>query len=364
MQNRVHEWDWGLFWVTLLFVVFGLLTVYSASAIVAEHWYHQSQYLFFIKQLIWAGLGLVLMMTVSKVDYHWWGEKARILGVGVVALLVGVLIVSEPIAGARRWLRLGPLSFQPAEVAKICLIIYLADFLTRHKDRVPSFVQGILMPFLVVLLYAGLILLEPDFGTVVILCLIFLVMFFVAGAKIAHLGVLLLGILPLLWLTIFSSPYRKQRVLAFLDYSFQEGEKGYQISQSLLSLGSGGWWGVGLGKGEGKLLYLPQVHTDFIFSHIGEELGFIATGAIVLGFIFFLWRGMKIAVHCGDLLGRMLAVGFSFLIAGEAMVNIGVVTGLLPTKGLGLPFFSFGGSSLVLCLVAVGILLNISRQTR
>ena len=264
-----------------------------------------------------------------------------------------------PLAG---WLHLGPLNIKPAELAKYAVAIYIAAYLTKKQDQITNFSRGLLPPLIVLGLLSGLVLLEPDLGTVVVMGLVVVAMLFLAGARIKHLGLLALCALPTVAALILGSPYRRRRVIEYLYGAKDPTGSGYQIHQSFLAFGSGGPFGVGLGEGKQKLFFLPEAHTDFVLALVGEELGLMGTVTIVLLFGLFVIKGFQIARRARNPFGRHLAMGITLLVGMQALVNAGVVTGLLPTKGLTLPFVSYGGSSLMANLFGVGILLNISRD--
>jgi len=351
--------------ITITLALVGLVMVFSASAVVAgENKRLQDPWYFLKRQLVWLTFGLALLHVVSRIDYVWWKRLALpLLGV-IMALLVMVLIPSVGAAakGARRWLHLGPLSIQPVEMVKLITVIYLAAYLTKKEDRLQSFGDGLMPAVAVVGLISGLILVEPDLGTVVVIGVVTAGMLFLGGARVSHLlrlvPVALIAVVVLIWVT----PYRWGRLLTFLNPEKDPTGSGFQINQSFLAFGSGGLFGVGLGEGKQKLYFLPEAHTDFVLALIGEELGLIGTGIIVLLFAAFAIRGFQIAARARMPFGRYLGMGITLLIAIQALINSCVVTGLLPTKGLTLPFVSYGGSSLVMSLVGVGILLNISRD--
>jgi len=259
-------------------------------------------------------------------------------------------------------LRIGAVGFQPSELGKLALILYLADYLTRKQDKIKSFSRGFFPPMLVLGGMTGLILIQPDLGTVVLLGIVSLILLFVAGIRIIYLGGLVLFSLPALYFLISGVGYRQRRILAFLNPWQHATGAGYQIVQSFLALGSGGIKGVGLGESRQKLFYLPASYTDFIFSIVGEELGFIGTVSLVVLFLVFLWAGIRVAYQSPDLFGYLLGIGITVAISLQAIINIGVATGSLPTKGISLPFISFGGSSLLFNMMGVGLLLNISRR--
>ncbi|MEQ1654998.1 MAG: putative lipid II flippase FtsW [Nitrospira sp.] len=355
--------DHTLLIVTMVLALVGLVMVFSASAVVAGNRFHDSGY-FLKRQLAWLTFGFVLLHVASRVDYVWW-KRLSVPLLGLMALLlVMVLIPSLGVAakGARRWLRLGPISIQPAEMVKLVAVIYLAAYLTKKEDRITSFSSGLLPVLFVIGLLSGLVLLEPDLGTVVVIGLVTIGLLFLGGAQVKHLLGLGLCAVPVVLVLVLGSSYRRQRLLTFLAPWKDASNAGFQITQSFLAFGSGGPFGVGLGEGKQKLFFLPEAHTDFVLALVGEELGLVGTGAIILLFALFVVRGFQIAARARMPFGRYLGIGITLLIGGQALVNAAVATGMLPTKGLTLPFVSYGGSSLVISLLAVGILLNISRD--
>lgn len=355
--------DHTLLIVTMVLALVGLVMVFSASAVVAGNRFHDSGY-FLKRQLAWLTFGFVLLHVASRVDYVWW-KRLSVPLLGLMALLlVMVLIPSLGVAakGARRWLRLGPISIQPAEMVKLVAVIYLAAYLTKKEDRIKSFSSGLLPVLFVIGVLSGLVLLEPDLGTVVVIGLVTTGLLFLGGAELKHLLGLGLCAVPVVLVLVLGSSYRRQRLLTFLAPWKDASNAGFQITQSFLAFGSGGPFGVGLGEGKQKLFFLPEAHTDFVLALVGEELGLVGTGAIILLFALFVVRGFQIAARARMPFGRYLGIGITLLIGGQALVNAAVATGMLPTKGLTLPFVSYGGSSLVISLLAVGILLNISRD--
>lgn len=355
--------DHTLLIVTITLALVGLVMVFSASAIVAGNRFHDSGF-FLKRQLAWLTFGFLLLHLASRIDYVWWKRLSIPLLACAAALLVMVLIPSLGVAakGARRWLRLGPVSIQPAEVVKLIAVLYLAAYLAKKEEKITIFASGLLPALIVIGLLCGLVLLEPDLGTVVVIGLVTVGLLFLGGAKLSHLLTLGLCAVPVVLALVLGSSYRRQRLLTFLAPWKEASDAGFQITQSFLAFGSGGLFGVGLGEGKQKLFFLPEAHTDFVLALVGEELGLIGTGAIVLLFALFVVRGFQIAARARMPFGRYLGMGITLLIGIQALVNACVVTGLLPTKGLTLPFVSYGGSSLVVSLVGVGILLNISRD--
>ncbi len=355
--------DPTLLTVTLILAFVGLVMVFSASAVVAGTRFHDSWY-FLKRQMAWLAGGLLVMHIVSRIEYTVWRKLAiPILGLTVV-LLILVLVPSFGVAakGARRWLQVGMLHIQPAEIVKLVSVIYLAAYLAKKNERITQFARGILPPIVVVGALSTLVLLEPDLGTVVVMGLVMVTLLFLSGARITHLLTLGLCAVPVVMMLMLGSSYRRQRLLTFLRPWENASDSGFQITQSFLAFGSGGLFGVGLGEGKQKLFFLPEAHTDFVLALVGEELGLIGSAMIILLFAIFVVKGLQISSRARSPFGRHLGVGITLLIGIQALVNAGVVTGLLPTKGLTLPFVSYGGSSLVASLFAVGILLSISRD--
>jgi cell division protein FtsW len=354
--------DRGLLVATLLLVSMGLVMVFSSSAVMSEQRYG-SAYLFIRKQIAWDALGLVVLFVCLKIDYHRWQKWCyMLLGWSIIAL-VAVLAVGPVIKGARRWIHLGPLSFQPSEIAKLGLILVLATYLDHHKSRVKDLTRGYLPLMIIIGLVCGLIVLEPDLGSAILLASVSVILLFLAGARWEHLlGTVGVSFIPLYFL-LFHVAFRRRRLLAFLNPWADAQHAGYQITQSMMAFGSGGLWGKGLGASTLKLLYLPDPHTDFIFPIIGEELGFIGAVSLIALFVYWGWRGWQTAKRAPDLFGQLLASGITSWVLLQAAINMGVSCGILPTKGLPLPFISFGGSSMVFTMMAVGILLNVSAQS-
>ncbi|MGZ8382677.1 MAG: putative lipid II flippase FtsW [Nitrospira sp.] len=355
--------DPALLAVTLVLALVGVVMVFSASAVVAGSRFHDPWY-FLKRQLAWLAAGLLVMHLVAKIDYTLWRKLSIPLLLMTTVLLVLVLVPSLGSAakGARRWLHVGPINIQPAELTKFVVVIYVAAYVSKKQDQLTQFARGLLPPLIVLGLLSGLILLEPDLGTVVVMGLVVVTLLFLGGARIKHLGLLSLCALPAVAALIFGSSYRRQRLMTFLSPWKNASDSGFQITQSFLAFGSGGPFGVGLGEGKQKLFFLPEAHTDFVLALVGEELGLVGSVAIVLLFGLFVLKGFQIAGRARDPFGRHLAMGITMLVGMQALVNAGVVTGLLPTKGLTLPFVSYGGSSLVANLFGVGILLSISRD--
>lgn len=361
--TRGGRWDWPLLALTALLLCTGLIMVHSASTILAMRLYGDPGH-FILRQLIWAAVGTGVMLLLARVPYARLREVAVPLLFVALALLGAVLVLSfgREAGGARRWLHLGAFSFQPAELLKLVLVVYLADALTRKQTQIGSFRQGVLPPLLITAVACGLLLLQPDLGAAVLLVLLTIGMLFLGGARWTHLAALGLTAVPLLVWLMVSAPYRRRRWAAFLDPWQDPLDKGFQMVQSFLALGSGGLWGRGLCGSQQKLFYLPAPHTDFIFSILGEELGFAGSFTLLIVFGLLLAKGFTIARRSPDPFGKLLAGGITLLLGLQVALNVGVATGLFPTKGATLPFISSGGSSLLCTLSAIGLLLSVSRR--
>ena len=362
MGPRISH-NYLLHFIVCIMVSIGIIMVYSASSISAANRFGDSIH-FLKRQSLFALIGFLLMLIVMKVRYQVLRRLSFPFFIGSIFLLMLVVIpgIGTTIGGSSRWFRIGPLSLQPSEIAKFALIIFFAASLSKKEKNVKSFSVGFLPHLVVTLLLCALVLLQPDFGTAVMLFSLFFILMFVAGGKIRYLAsVCAVGAVGCYFL-ISSVGYRLNRISAYLNPWEDPTSTGFQIIQSFLAFGSGGLWGTGLGNGKQKLFYLPEAHTDFIFSIIGEELGFIGVLLIIFLFIALCFCGVRIALKAPDLFGTYLALGITSLIVLHAIVNLGVVMGLLPTKGSTLPFISYGGTSLVVNLTGVGILLNIASQ--
>jgi len=355
--------DYWLFLVVLGLLGLGVVMVYSASAILATDRFRDAHF-FLKKQLFWAAIGLGVMWGVMAVDYRKWRPLVTPLLALAFVLLVLVLVppFGQAINGTRRWLRWGPISVQPTEFAKLVLVLYLADFLTRRHAVIGDLWRGVIPPLVVTGGVASLVLLQPDLGSALAIVGVVLCMIFVAGARLRHLGLIGGLAVPVVALAVWVAPYRLRRVLTFMDPWADPRGAGFQIIQSYLALGGGGLLGRGLGESKQKLFYLPEPHTDFIFAILGEELGFVGAVVTVALFGLLLWRGFRVGLRVSDPFGALLAFGVTALLVNQAVVNLGVVVGLFPTKGLPLPFVSSGGSSLLVAMAAVGILLNVSQR--
>ncbi|MBI4245649.1 MAG: putative lipid II flippase FtsW, partial [Candidatus Rokubacteria bacterium] len=316
------------------------------------------------KQLFWALLGSAALLVALRFDYRRLEKLGWpiLIAAGILLVLVLVPPLAQPINGTRRWLRLGPVSFQPAELAKLALVVYLAAWVARKRDALGDFRRGVLPPLLVAGALAALVLAQPDLGNCVALLAVTFALLYLAGSRISHLLLVVGAAMPLLALAVWLAPYRLRRITTFVDPWSDPRGSGFQIIQSWLAFGSGGLGGRGIGESRQKLFYLPEAHTDFIFAVIGEELGFVGAAAIVALFAVLVWRGLRVGLRAPDPFGAYLALGITVLIATQTLVNLGVVTGSLPTKGLPLPFISFGGSALLVTMLSTGVLLNISQD--
>jgi len=352
--------DLVLLSAVLALVAIGSVEIYSSSVVYAVQRFGTSTY-FLVRQGIYVAVGLVAMLVATEVDYRRYQRWTYALLFGALLLLGSVLVFGVRINEARRWFHAGPLSFQPVELAKLALIVYLASSLARKQEKVKTFTVGFMPHLAVCGMMMALLLGQPDLGSCIILGATTLAMLFVAGAKLSYILLALLSAAPVIYHSIVSTEWRLRRILAYLDPWLYRSDTGYQITESLISIGSGGMTGLGLGDGKQKLFYLPEAHSDFILSSIGEELGFVGVAAVLALYVVVLWRGTRAALRARDAFGTYLAAGLTTMFALQAAVNAGVVLGVLPAKGLTLPFVSYGGTSLVVSLFFAGILLDISR---
>ncbi len=349
--------------ITSSLICIGIVMVYSSSSCHAYERFYDSAY-YLKRHLAHFFIALIAGIFVSRLDYRKIRDHTKTLLVISVLSLILVLIpgIGHEAGGARRWFRLGFLGFQPSEFVGLFLIIYLADVLERKEGHIKDFFRGFLPPLIVTGFVVLLILAQPDMGTAFTILVVALIMMFASGANMMHLVPFLAASLPVLYFLIFKVPYRLRRIVSYLAPWKDAQGAGFQIVQSFLALGSGGIFGLGLGCSRQKLFYLPQAHTDFIFSIIGEELGLIGTLGIVFLFGAFTWLGIKISMEARDLFAKFLALGITLSIASKAIINIAVSTGAIPTKGLPLPFISYGGTALIFNVVGVAILLSIANR--
>ncbi len=351
-----------LFTVLMLLTV-GLVMVNSSSAIVALERY-KDPYYFLKRQSVWLALGLVAMGCAAVVNLEW-VKRWTMPAVVVVAALLGLVLipgVGRAVGGAQRWLPIGPLAVQPSEFAKLVCVLYMARWLAGREDCRREALSVYLKAMVVPGILVALVLVEPDLGTAILIGAVVAVMLVLGGMPWSYLAGAAAAVVPVLAVAVASAGYRRRRLLSFLNPWADPSGTGFQMVQSYLALGRGGLFGQGLGRGTQKLFYLPEAHTDFIFAVVGEELGFIGATGLCLLFGILIWRGLRLASRYPHAYGAYLAGGCTAFIALQALINMGVVVGLLPTKGLPLPFISIGGSSLVVTCLAVGLLLNLSRR--
>ncbi|MGI6587544.1 MAG: putative lipid II flippase FtsW [Peptococcia bacterium] len=349
--------DLGMFFTTMFLLAIGIVMVFSASY---YDTLENDPYFYLRKQLMWAALSFVAMFIMMKIDYF--RLKPYINFIFFVALILLIVVLFfEPSKGARRWIELGFINIQPSEIMKLSMVLFLAKELSKVGARIKNLITGV-GPFLLLLGVVGaLILREPDLGTTLAITGTTFVLLIAAGLRWRHFFVLGLSGFVVVVALIIVNPNRINRIIGYLDPWSHASKEGYQLINSLYALGSGGLFGMGLGNSRQKLDYLPEQNTDFIYAILGEELGFIGAFLVILLFCLFAWRGYRIALTCPETFGSFLAVGITTMIVLQAFINMGVVTGLLPITGIGLPFISYGGSSLLFSMSGVGILLNISR---
>jgi cell division protein FtsW len=361
MAKRVSVDRW-MFTVTMLLVFVGLVMIFSASAVMAKERFG-SAYQFLFKQLAFAVAGLLAMVVAMHVDYKRLQHPALVFSsLGVTTLLLISVFFLDRAHGTHRWFHLGPISLQPSELAKPVLILFLAWFLQNKLKDMDDWRNTLLPAVVPTCVFLGLIVFQPDLGTAIACAGITACVLFVAGIRLRYFGYALLAALVPLYFLIFHVSYRKDRILAFLNPYADPKGFGFHIIQSLIAVSTGGVTGLGLMEGKQKLFYLPEPHTDFIFAVTAEELGLVGALTVIILFAIFLWRGTRAALRTDDNFGRFLAIGITSMIVLQAFINISVVLGLMPTKGIPLPFVSYGGSSLFVTLMCVGVLLNITKQ--
>ena len=369
--NR-NSFDFALITVIIVLLLFGLIIVLSASA-PASYLESKNSYTYFIKQAKFAAVGFVIMLLVSKIDYRWY-KKFYWLAYALAILAIFVVYipgVGRTINGARRWAVIGGISFQPSEITKILLIFFFAGYLTDHKDDLKSFPKGFMVPMILMALPVGLLFgFQNHLSVGIIIALVSILMFCIAGVRMMY--ILAAGGIGIIGGTIYimnsiannSTSFRFRRYLTFLNPWADPTGDGYQIIHSLYAIGSGGIFGAGLGKSTQKYAYIPEPENDFIFAVLAEELGFVGCVALIALFGFFIWRGIKISRNCEDMFGSLLAIGITSFVGIQAILNIAVVTSIMPTTGISLPFFSYGGTALLILLFSMGVLLNISRHKK
>ena len=362
MAKKLHHDKW-LFATTVGLALFGVVMVYSASAVMAQR-DNGNQFYYVIKQGIWTGIGLAVMLAAMQFDYTRLKDRRIVYGLLLLTTVMLVAVFAFPsVNGARRWIKLSKFSIQPSELSKLSLVIFLSYFLERRAGEMRSFWGTFVPCALVTGMLAVLIVAEPDLGTAMMLIVVFGVLIYTAGARLLHLGLFAMpALVGLAGLLIFV-PFRLRRMIMFLDPWADPQGSGFQVVQSLIAIGSGGPNGLGFAQGKQKMLFLPFAHSDFIFAVVAEELGLVGTLTVLFVFAVFLWRGIRTSLLAPDRFGMLLALGIVSGIVVQALFNMSVVLSLVPTKGIPLPFISYGGSSLVPTLAAVGILLNISQHT-
>ncbi len=370
--QRLRRMDRGLIALTLCLIAIGILMVYSASHLLSSRHYDGYSYRYLQIHIIACVIGLVGMLFTSYLPYRLYAKFANLF---LILAFIGLLLVFVPGLGAsvqgadggrfRRWIQIGnlPVHFQPVEFAKIALVMHVANFISRNPERVKSFFNGVLPNILIVGVAFGLVYIQPDFGSAFLLVVTVCMVLFIGGMRLWHVLTLAGVGGGLLSLLIIRDSYKLKRLMDYLAMLKSPDATNYQLTRSLDALESGGLLGLGIDSSLQKISRLPYPHTDFIFAVLGEEFGFIGAVTVTFIFMLFVWRGLHIARHASDLFASLLATGITTLIGLQAFINIGVVTGLLPTKGITLPFISYGGSSIVLSLVSVGILLNVSRSS-
>jgi len=356
---QIDRW---LFSATIGLALFGVVMVYSASAVIAQQENH-SQFHYLIKQGLWTTIGLAVMFVAMNFDYQKLNRRWIVYGLLLVTVLLLLVVFGfRPINGARRWIRFSSFSLQPSEIAKLSLAIFLARFLERRAGDEASFFRTFIPAMLVIGLLAGLVIKEPDLGTALMLGIAGVTICFAAGVRPRHVFYASVPALLYVGKMLIFTPFRMRRLASFIDPWADAQGAGYQTVQSLIAVGSGGVHGLGFAQGRQKLLFLPFAHSDFIFAVVGEELGLVGALIIVLVFAIFLWRGLRAALRAPDRFGMLLGLGIVVSIVAQALLNISVVLAIVPNKGIPLPFISYGGSSLVPTLAGVGILLNISQH--
>lgn len=361
MAKKLYPDKW-LFAATIGLALFGVVMVYSASALLAQSENHGHFY-YVKKQAIWTAIGFVAMLAAMQFDYNRLRDRRIVYGLLLLTVfLLFAVFAFSPVNGARRWIKFSGFSIQPSEISKLVLVIFLAYFLEKRAGEEREFWRTFIPCGMTAALLAGLVVVEPDFGTSLMLAVTFVVVIYTAGARLSHLAMAAAPAFVVAAGLLIFVPWRMARLVTFLDPWADPQKSGFQVVQSLIAVGSGGTNGLGFAQGKQKMLFLPYAHSDFIFAVIGEELGLLGTLAVLLIFAVFLWRGIRTSLLAPDRFSKLLSLGIVTSIVAQALFNISVVLSLLPTKGIPLPFISYGGSSLVPTLAAVGILLNISQH--
>ncbi len=359
--KRKANFDVWVLAALLILAAIGTVMVYSSSAVMADSRF-KTQFFFFKKQIMWVLISMFFFLLAFKIDYHWYSRVSNLFLLFGFFLLVAVLFLPAT-KGVHRWIKLGPLGIQPSEVFRYTLVLFMATTLAKRLDKIREFKHLLIPYFFILIIYAALIMKQPDLGSVFTISLVFFLLLFVAKARLKHL--LLLGLPGIVGfiILVFGLGYEKDRIYDYINSVKDPLAGNYQVKQSVLALGNGGLKGVGLAEGKQKFFFLPEPHTDFIFATLGEETGFIGLLGVLLLFLLIAGRGILIASQAVDPLGYFLALGITFSIFTCALINVGVVIGILPTTGVPLPFLSYGGSSLLMSFVGTGVLLNISKKS-
>ena len=360
---RKREYDFWLLFTVLVLLAIGTIMVFSASSYHALY-YFNNKFLFLFRQLLYGGVGIIVMFIFAKIDYRRIAVTSPVLLAVSAVLLILVIIpgVGSKLNGSARWFDFGFVTFQPSELAKIAMILFLGFSLSKNSDKLKYFFTGLLPYLLLIGVFDFLLYLEPHMSCIILITLVGIIIIFCAGAKIRHFVLLFVPAVIVGWQVVMSDEYRVERFLSFLNpFKYQQGS-GFQVVNSLYAIASGSLFGRGLGKSLQKYLYIPEPHNDFIFSILAEELGFVGAVTIIVLFLLFIWRGIKIAMNAPDMMGSLIAIGITSLIAVETIINIAVVTSSIPATGTPLPFISAGGTSLLFIFIGVGILLNISKN--
>ncbi len=356
--------DWWMFTIIVTLLGMGLVMVLSASGIVAEQM-NGDKYYFFKRQLAFAGAGALALWVCALMPRDWlYKLNYPALVISFIILVMTLTPLAHAVNGARRWIQVGPLSLQPMEFVKIAVGLYLAYFMSTKRDLIKTFSRGVIPPFLLTGAFGIVLLRQPDFGSFMVLICILFFMCLAGGTRLIYLGASVLMACGGAAALVIAAPYRMRRITAFLDPFKDAGDTGYQLVQSLLAIGSGGFWGSGIGASKQKMFYLPEAHNDFIMAIIGEELGFVGITVVMLLFALFFWRCYKVIMGQSELRDRLSAFALTLIIALGTIINLAVVMGMAPPKGVPMPFLSYGGSNLLASLICVGLLMNFSRTVR
>ena len=361
LNKSTNKMDYSFLLIVIALLCYGLIMVFSASSATA-HYQYDDAYYFIKRQFAWAVIGLGIMFLISRISYKTIYKYTIHLMGATLFLLVAVLLIGIEVKGAKRWLGFGPLSFQPSEIAKFAIIVFLARSLSTNKDALKTFTNGFLPYIGIIGIVSVLVFLEPHFSGAMVIAMTGFVVMWAAGAKFSHFAAIGGAVVPVAGIAMVSASYRLARVTTFLDPFKDTSGDGWQIVQSLYAIGSGGFFGLGLGQSRQKFLYLPEPQNDFIFSIICEELGFVGALLVIVLFVMLIWKGIKIAISAPDKFSSLVVTGIIGLIAIQTVLNIAVVTSSIPATGMPLPFFSYGGTSLVFIMAEMGVVLSISRE--